>query len=40
MFHLDSKEYSVYPAEQEVLLQEGLQYDVISVEVKKELVKN
>ena len=31
-FYLNSKKYSAYPGEKEVLLQDGIQYKVVSVE--------
>lgn len=33
-FHLNSEEYSSYPYEEEVLLQEGIQYRVINNSVE------
>jgi len=38
-FHLNSSDYSDYPAEEEVLLQDGIQYKVMSViQKEKDLV--
>ena len=31
-FHLNNKSFSAYPEEQEVLLQDGIQYKVISID--------
>ncbi len=33
-FHLNSRDFSAFDYEQEVLLQDGIQYEVIDVEVE------
>lgn len=39
-FYLNTKEYTSYPVEQEVLLQDGLRYRVVSVSEVMETIKS
>ena len=38
MFYLNNSDYSAFPKEEEILLQDGTQFEITKIEVKEETI--